>query len=300
MQLEDVNDQELAQAISNSKVTKPGIDKQQQDEFIKKSIEAMQNKSVNKVVENNSMFMPENNSNYWFIEGLPSRYALYPEGTKIYGRPLKVLEIKKLSSINDTNADYVINEVLRKTIKGINIDDLYIADKLFIVFWLRANTYRESGYVVNFTCSKCETESKYHFEINNLEVQQLSEDFDPNKELRLKNGDLVKINFLTIKDSLLIERFKEMNTKLFGEIDSELLNIAEMIKEINGNKLNLLEKYKFILDLDPGDFSYISQYIESNGMGIKPYMNVKCEKCGGTAPVGITFHSSFLFPEFKS
>jgi len=300
MQFENVSDSELNQALSNSKTVTPGIDKKTEDEIIRKSVEAMQTKSVNRATENNPMLMPENNSNYWFIEGLPSRYKLYPEGTKIYGRPLKVLEIKKLSSINDTNADYVINEVLRKTIKGINIDDLYIADKLFIVFWLRANTYRESGYVVNFTCSKCETESQYHFEINNLEVQQLSEDFNPNNELKLKNGEPIKINFLTIKDSLVVERFKEMNTKLFGEIDNELINIAEMIKEVNGQKLTLLEKYRFVLDMEPGDFSYISQYIETNGMGIKPYMNVKCEKCGGTAPVGITFHSAFLFPNYKS
>jgi len=300
MQVENVSDKELEQVLANSKTAKPGIDKKTEDEIIKKSVEAMQAKTVSKVAETNPMFMPENNANYWVIDNLPSRYKLYPEGTKIYGRPLKVLEIKKLSSINDTNADYVINEVLRKTIKGINIDDLYIADKLFIVFWLRANTYRESGYVVNFTCSKCETESQYHFEINNLEVQYLAEDFETNKELRLKNGDVVKINFLTIRDSLMIERFKEMNTKLFGEIDSELINIAEMVKEINGKNVNLLEKYKFILEMDPGDFSYISQYIENNGMGIKPYMNVKCEKCGGTAPLGITFHTSFLFPEFKS
>ena len=91
-----------------------------------------------------------------------------------------------------------------------------------------------------------------------------------------------------------------MNTKLFGEIDNELINIAQMISEINGEKKTLLEKYRFILDMDPGDFSFISKFIETNGMGIKPYMNVTCKKCGGTAPVGITFQSSFLFPDFKS
>lgn len=299
MNMQNVSDSELNQIMANSKPA-TAVNKEQEQEIVKKSLEALQNKAINKAAEDNPMIMPENNANYWTIEGLPSRYKLYPEGTKIYGRPLKVLEIKKLSSINDTNADYVINEVLRKTIKGIKIDDLYIADKLFIVFWLRANTYRDSGYIVNFTCSKCETESNYHFEINNLEVQNIGEDFDPNKEIKLKSGDIVKINFLTVSDSLIIERFKEMNTKLFGEIDNELINIAAMIKEINGNNSSLLEKYRFILEMDPGDFSYISQYIEKNGMGIKPYMNVKCNKCGGTAPVGITFHTSFLFPDSKS
>jgi len=299
MNIEDVSDQELKQAISGSK--KPtAISKDEQDEVVRQSIAAMEKKTVARAAEQNPMIMPEDKSNYWVIDNIPSRYMLYPEGTKIYGRPLKVLEIKKLSSINESNADYVINEVLRKTIKGINIDDLYVSDKLFIVFWLRANTYRETGYVVDFSCTKCDSESQYHFEIDNLDVQYLDEEYDPEKLIPLKSGEKVKINFLTVKDNLKIERFKEMNTKLLGEIDNEIVNIAEMIKEVDGKKLNLLEKYRFVIDMDPGDFSFITNYIEKNGMGIKPYMNVKCNNCGGTAPVGITFLPSFLFPNFKS
>jgi hypothetical protein len=299
MNMEKVDDNELSRAISNSKPV-PSIDKKLEEDIIKKTLDTLQSQTMGRAIDNNPSLMPEPGSNYWLIDGLPSRYKLYPEGTNIYGRPLKVLEIKKISSINDVNADYVINELLRKTVKGINTDDLYIADKLYIVFWLRANTYRDSGYVVNFDCTKCNAASEYHFEINNLEIQYLSDNYDPNMLLKLRSGDTIKMNFLTIADSLNIERFKELNTKVVGEIDSELINIAEMMKEINGKKLSLLEKYRFICDIDPGDFSHISQYIEENGMGIKPYMTVKCNKCGGTGPVGITFHASFLFPKYKS
>lgn len=299
MKVEDVSNNELNEILSKSKVVEGGLSKSTEEDIIRKSIEALKTKSINKAsVDNDPTILPESNSNYWYIDGIPSRYKLYPEGTKIYGRPLKVLEIKKLSSINEINADHIINEILSKTIKGIRIGNLYIADKLFIVFWLRANTYRDSNYVVKYTCQKCLTETSYHFGIDNLEVQYLSDDYDPNRELLLRSGDKIKINFLTIDDSILIERFKEMNNKKFGEIDSELINIAGMIREINGNdNINLLEKYNFILNMDPGDFSYISQYIDSVGMGIKPYLKVLC-KCGGVSNLGISFHSSFLFPEY--
>ena len=73
-----------------------------------------------------------------------------------------------------------------------------------------------------------------------------------------------------------------------------------MIKLVGCSDLTLIEKYRMILDMDPGDFSFLSNYIETNGMGIKPYMNVKCNKCGGMAPLGITFQASFLFPNIKS
>ena len=101
--------------------------------------------------------------NYHEITDLPSKYRLYPKGTKIFARPLKVLEVKALASINEDNANYIINDTLSKTIQGITIDDLVVADKLYLVFWLRANTYRESGYVVDFYCRHCESESTYEF-----------------------------------------------------------------------------------------------------------------------------------------
>ena len=59
--------------------------------------------------------------NYYEILGLPSKMKFYPEGTKLYGRPLKVLEIKQLAAINEDNADSVINSILRRTIKGIKL-----------------------------------------------------------------------------------------------------------------------------------------------------------------------------------
>ena len=73
--------------------------------------------------------------NWWPVENIVSKYKLYPEGTKIWARPLKVPEVKKLSSLSEDNADFVITEILKKTIRGINIDDLLLVDKLFLIFF---------------------------------------------------------------------------------------------------------------------------------------------------------------------
>ena len=207
------------------------------------------------------------NANFWKIEGLPSKGRFYSEGTEILGRPMKVLEVKKVSSITEDNGDYILNDVIRKTTTGIDINNMYIADKLYIIFWLRANTYRESGYVIPFVCPKCEKKSDYHFDINNLEVQLLSDDFSPEKEIKVGNA-AIKYDYLRVKDELYINRFRELNSELVGEIDAELLAIAQMIKTINGQNKTLLEKYYWITELDPGDFSYLKTFIEKKGMGI--------------------------------
>jgi len=237
-------------------------------------------------------------SNYWKIDGLPSKSKFYSEGTEILGRPLKVLEVKKISSMTDNNGDFILNDIIRKTITGIDVNELYVADKLYIIFWLRANTYRESGYVVPFVCSKCGKKSEYHFEINNLEVQQISDDFNPRKELKIGNSNIT-YDYLKIKDELYLSKFKELNSNTIGEIDDEILAMSQMVKTINGIQKTLLEKYYWMIELEPGDFAYLKNYIEKKGMGIKPFVMVECQKCGGTGPVGVTFQEYFFVPEYK-
>lgn len=238
------------------------------------------------------------NVNFWKIEGLPSKGKFYPEGTEILGRPMKVLEVKKISSITEDNGDFILNDIIRKTVNGIDVNNLYVADKLFIIFWLRANTYRESGYIVPYICPKCNKKSEYHFDINNLEVQLLSDDFSPDAEIKVGN-DVIRYDYLRIKDELYINRFREINREAVGEIDQELLAIAQMIKTINGQNKTLLEKYHWIIDLNPGDFSYLKTYVEKKGMGIKPLVTVECKDCGGTGLVPVAFQESFFIPEYK-
>ncbi len=95
----------------------------------------------------------DSKSNYLPIEDLPSKYRLYPEGTKILARPLKVDEVKLLASMDENNYNFVMNDILKRTVKGIDVNDILVDDKHFIIFWLRANTYKNSGYELEFFCN---------------------------------------------------------------------------------------------------------------------------------------------------
>jgi hypothetical protein len=259
-------------------------------------VEPEEQKSFVNPLKNNDMI---NNSNFWKIQGLPSNGKFYPEGTEILGRPMKVLEVKKISSINENNGDFILNDIIKRTVTGIDTNDLYVADKLYIIFWLRANTYRDSGYIVPFVCPKCEKKSDYHFDVDSLEVQYVDDDFDPNKEISLNSGEKITFDYLRIKDEIYIDRFKELNYKTIGEIDEELLAMAQAIKTINGKTKTLLAKYHWIIELNPGDYSFLKTYMEKKGMGIKPFVTIECKECGGTASVAVSFREEFVIPEYK-
>jgi hypothetical protein len=240
-----------------------------------------------------------NDGNYWPIDNLPSKYSLYPKGTKIYARPLKVLEVKMLSSLTNDNFHFVITEVLKKSTKGINVEELLVADKLFIIFWLRANTYKDSGYTVEFDCELCESKSEYEFQIENLEVIDIKEDFDPKRVLTLGTGDKVSTRLLSIKDESNVKNFLSRNKRSLQQFDEEILTIANLIETINDNNTSLIDKYNYIVNMNPIDFAKIETYLEHYDMGIRPEMNVTCMNCGGTSPLAVSFRSEFFVPKAK-
>lgn len=243
--------------------------------------------------------------NYFEITGLPSKMRFYPEGTVIEGRPMKVLEAKLLSSLSEDNFDKIVNEVLTRTIRGINVQDLIVADKYFIVFWLRANTYKDSSYTMKFDCPHCNKkdknapESEYNFGLDCLNVNHLKAEFDFKTELSLPQ-EKTKLLFRlpTITDETKLADFKKNIANSMMDIDDEILQVANVIASIDGESQSLLSKYNFLTELFPGDYAYIESYIESFDIGISESMDVKCNKCGGTSPVGITFQKEFFLPKF--
>lgn len=240
----------------------------------------------------------QENDNFWEITGYPSLGKLYASGTKIYGRPLKVLELKKLANLDEDNADALINEVLKKTIRGINVDDILVSDKLYFVFWLRANTFKDSGYSIDLNCTKCNKESSYDFSLNDVTIKKINKDFDPDKILTLPKSKVeISFKYQTIKSEKITNEFK---SRMDFEPDEDVLAIAGFIDSVTDIDSDLLSKYNYLCDLDPSEYVYISTYIKQKlDMGVSPIMQVKCNKCGGVGPVPISFRGDFFLPSYN-
>ena len=275
-------------------------------------VEQMQQQAANNETHNNesntksniALNLPvETDVNYWDIDTIPTRYKFYDDGVKLKARPLKVLDVKKLTSINDDNADTIVNDIIKRCVRGVDVRELYSADKMYILLWLRANSFRDNKYVVGYTCPKCEQESSYHFEIDNVNVDYISDNYDPNKFVELSNGDVLEFKLLQIKDEIAIESFETKYGDIFSnsgdEIDQELLAISFMIKLVNSAPMDDVSRYNYILNMSPEDFSTITTHLNDMNVGVKSYMNVSCDKCGGESHIGITFHPDFFLPKLR-
>lgn len=239
---------------------------------------------------------------YYIINGLPTSCKLYPEGTIIKARPLKVLEVKMLSQMDDETADDVVNDILNKVVIGINIDELYTPDKLYIIFWLRANTYKDSNFGMDFKCPLCAKNSSYDFEIDNLKLRSFNDESLKDFQDGFSIGDTkITIGLMTIKDEKDNKRFLRDNERSLMNFDEEILAICKMIKTINGKKLGMIEKYMYLTeDLNPAQYAIIESYLEDKRVGVEPMMNVVCKECGGSTETVLPFRPDFFLPKVHS
>lgn len=237
---------------------------------------------------------------YTEISGLPSDGKLYSNNVNIKGRPLKMIELKKLSTMTGDNSDSVMYDVLRSSIKGIEIDQILSPDKLYLIFWLRANTYREAGYSVDYFCKLCNKQSSYDFNLTNLQVKYLDKEFSTDKlKFTLTNNDEISYHLMKISDEKLSNKFQKTYASILPNMNESDVNYAVQIDSINGEELELVEKYEYVVGLEPKLYSQLKGYMKRFEFGIKTELNVTCNKCGGISPVGVIFQEEFFIPDYK-
>lgn len=231
------------------------------------------------------------------IDNLPSKYLRYPEGTKLYGRALDIKQLKKLANMTPANASGIIDDIIRGTIKGITFENILVSDKLYLILWLRANTYPESGYSVPFFCDQCNSLQSYDFKVDNIGINYIREDISFEEPLELPGGDFITFKYPTIKDEERVKKFRESMKKSFEKYDGDTLALCMTVNEINGKSLSLLETYEYISNIKI--YSQIKGFASEFDFGISDELTVTCNSCGGTAQVGLSFREDFFIPSYR-
>jgi len=211
-----------------------------------------------------------NSAAYIPIDDLPSKYLYYPEGCKIFAKPMSTKNIKSLANTNEDNYNSIFNHVIGDNIRGLNYGS------------------SDAGYEMEFYCPSCKTNSNYKFGVNVFDVNYAKE--DQNLELTLpESKDKLKIKYVTVGDETKYDEFKRTTAKNIKDFDEDFLSYALEIDTINDESLSLLKKYEYIINMHPLDYAYLNSFLDSITFGVKESINAKCSKCGGTAPIGVNF-----------
>jgi hypothetical protein len=274
-------------------------------------------------------------SNYYPISmaALPSNGKAYGD-KQIYLRNFKVIEIKKLATINEKTAEDTINKILSDCVKGVEYKDLLSNDKTAIMFFIRVNTFPDPRYKLNFSCTnevnaideetgeivkdernlpvkvQCGHHGDLHFTANDLKIEKLDDDFTKEDLIfSLENGDSITWKFATVADELAMTAEVDVARGELIEagvekdyIDEDMLAHAFLIDTINNVPLSLLEKYIYISeDVDSAAYiKFVTEITKRFSFGIDTNVETTCKKCGGSVSVAVMFSGEFFFPEYRS
>lgn len=229
---------------------------------------------------------------YEEVKGLPSCGKFYEKGTKIYSRALKVIELKKLAAMDGDNFNDVIKSVLKESVIGIDVDDIILVDKLYIVLWQRANTFAKEKFDVSFVCPECGEESSYGFDMTCVSIKGVPEDCGLDVEYKI-GEDTITLDMIRIKDESKMENLVE-------GVDKDIFTMAVRIHTLNGKAVSNEEAYDYITNMNPEDFMQLVDVMNRADTEVKPYLTVDCKKCGGRVEIPISFRGNFFLPKYSN
>lgn len=226
---------------------------------------------------------------------LPSQGLFYHNDISV--KKLTTIDIKNLSTVTTDTVDGIMNGILARNVNGVQVNDILVGDKIWLIFYLRSITYDDYPFDIKYQCPECGNMNVFKMQFKDLTVNTLPTDFK--YEYTLLNGDVVTIGFPTIGNEIESNMIlREPEKYSITPIDEELLNIGNYIKAINGKPQSIMQAYRYIETMDGKSFANFANYMADVNFGVKPYINIKCE-CGNTIVEPLSFSPEFFMPKIK-
>lgn len=223
-------------------------------------------------------------NNYWKLvkDEIPSRGIFYDKSSYIKIRPLNVQEIKYLSTLNEFNSTDVINEIIEKCciFKNMVFEDLLLADREYLIFWLRANSFQaNNGYELNLICDNCNEKYQQHIRLGEFPVIRYDETKDTRQITLTDCGLSIKLRHPTIKD---LNRCSQ---------DPEIERIMRFLDfGASNEQLELL-----ISNLSALDYTILKNNVDEMFIGFSRVISSACPVCGAIKHYHIELTDSGLF-----
>lgn len=263
-------------------------------------VDLVRNKPNVETVETKVQTVKSVTSSIWIPiphDELPSNGFYYED--QLMGRPLGAMEIKQLSAMNQKNATIIVDQVIKSATTGVPFENVLLADKMYIVFWLRQNSYKRSDYNMSYECTECESNVTSKFTLSDLEIMHLQE--NTNFEVLVGDKKFV-VKFRTVEDENETKKFLKKNSNTVITFDEDWLELASSIVSIDGKEMPLLRKYQYLtnpLEFGADDYAELTSGINNIAIGVKPTVKIKCPKCGGFSDALIPFRPDYFLPTNK-
>lgn len=216
------------------------------------------------------------------ITDLPSRGKFYTDFESIKISPLKFLDEQLILTGKGLEKD-IVTELLEKTVEGIDVSEILLMDKNYLLMKLREVSYGDD-YEFSIVCRNCNHESRSKIELSKqLNMSQVPDDFEDPRTIKLPK--------LGVDVVIRLPRNRE--ERYFSDTETSYQNLYRFIVSINGNTDPVFIS-KAINLMEIADVKKIYKEITNNPYGIDPRFVFKCGKCKHKETLAVPIDSDFF------
>ena len=237
-----------------------------------------------------------------FLPSLGKPYGVESGNCSARVTPWTTKEEKLLAGANLTS-NTLINKLIENVTQlppGIQVQDLTINDRLFLLLNIRSVSYGPE-YSYQYKCENCNSQETVHMNLEqDLDTVELPEDFEyENWKVHLENADReLQLRHLTGKDEAVIAQHVH-RAKKKGSIvgDPEYhIRMALRITHIDGNQVDLRKRLEFVESLISRDSLDLQAAFEEYDFGVQLEVEPSCTNCGWINDLVLPFNKNFFRP----
>jgi hypothetical protein len=216
------------------------------------------------------------------IVNLPSEGRFYPsKSPQATISPIKFEDEKQLA-VSVKNNQNPVNLLLSKCVKNIDINNLLLIDKLFLLLKIREISYGNE-YPAVVTCPACFAKSEVKIELDKLLINYIPQEVQDPREVSLpKLKKKAKVRFPRVSDeSYLVNQEQIYN------------NLWRFVLEVDGVSDPVFIS-KAIPKMHIMDVKVILNNIMRNDLGLSPKFIFGCGSCGENSEMEVPINENFF------
>tara|TARA_Y100000034_G_C6881349_1_gene403903 strand:+ start:714 stop:1478 length:765 start_codon:yes stop_codon:yes gene_type:complete len=214
---------------------------------------------------------------------LPSRgvgYTLVDSSKPITLRPMSFDDERVLANSRADSGD-TINMVLQRCVSNIDVNSLYIFDKIFLIMKLRELSYGKDFSAI-VTCKSCRADTNVTFDLSILPVNVVPESF----------GSVVTIALPAIQKEAQVRIPRVADEPYFRGTDL-LGNLWRFVLSVDGHDNKEIIS-AVISKLPVRDIHTIVNYISGEKFGIQSTVKFMCDHCQDVSIMELPIESNFF------
>ena len=216
------------------------------------------------------------------ITNLPSRGKFYSDFDGIKIAPLKFLDEQLILTGKDIEKD-IVTELLEKTVEGIDVSEILLMDKNYLLMKLREVSYGDD-YEFGVVCRNCNHESKSKIKLSKqLNMSQIPDDFEDPRTIKLPKMDVDAVMRLP----------RNREEKYLTDTETIYKNLYRFVVSLNDNTDPVFIS-KAIDMMEIADVKTIFTGVTNVNYGIDPRFVFKCGKCQHKETLAVPIDAGFF------